>query len=536
MSSALSGPDPGSARGAFDDTVDKNLVDGLGAVVPTNAAALPPIEVDPLALKHSRQSLLAKMFGTKREPNRLDRYELLEELGRGGMGVVYKAHDPKLNRHVAIKLITKDDPRMRDRFRREAQAIAKVKHPNVIDIYDTDFDENERPYLTMEYVDGQTLKDWLHESSRDIYDIFKVFAAAGRGLEIVHNHGIVHHDFKPENVMIAKDGRVLVADFGLARATLTNADDETMPARADHADAFRVNITQTGALLGTLHYMAPELLDKTRGDIRTDQFAFCVSLYEALTGERFFQLRGKTQHEVYEEILHCQPKPLPRAKKVPRRVEAAIRKGLSLRPADRHASMKELTDLLERVSKRPERLRWFTWAAIVLVAILAFIGAFVVTRMIASNLESLGRATSMVEAVRMQAATQMAAPPPPVEPEPEPEPELEPEPLPEPKPHVPDIAEVDSSARPGTKPKRSKPKRVLVYLHAGDFDAAVFDFGPDGVRTVSKPGDIELPATKIDVKCREYDANKTPEWMTQTLDLRTGKRTIKCFEDGPSLH
>jgi serine/threonine protein kinase len=512
-------------------------VDAAPLDPPGGAAGLPRVEVDILAVNRQRQLLITKMFGGESKPTRLGRYVIHEELGRGGMGVVYKAHDPELNRHVAIKLITKDDAKMRDRFRREAQAIAKVKHPNVIDVYDTHVDENGRPFIVMEYVDGTNLKDWIQASPREISDIFKTFAAAGRGLAVVHDEGIVHHDFKPENVLIGKDGRVRVADFGLAKASdeMFNILDSN---RND--DAFKYDITQTGALLGTVPYMAPELLIRggARGNIRTDQFAFCVSLYEALAGERLFQ--GKDFPKLRDAILRCEVKPLPRAKKIPRRVEAAIRKGLSARPEDRHASMKELTNLLTQVSKRPKRRRWFASAAVVFTGVLAIVGAYVSIKAILDNSSTLtdlerGPGTIAHERWARRIKAEFEPPEQPVEgPEPVEDRSLPPVGSPEdkegPEPELPPT----EPEKP--KAKQPKPTIVEVKLHAGDFDSAMFDFGPQGERTVSTAETIELPRTKIEVKCREYDAGNPRGWMPQTLDLRTGKRTIKCLKEiGPRL-
>ncbi|MEO1367660.1 MAG: protein kinase, partial [Acidobacteriota bacterium] len=219
---------------------------------------------------------------------------VLDLLGRGGMGEVYGAYDPDLDRLVAVKLL---QPRGGDRggagrrrLMREAQALARLNHPNVITAYDVGA-VGDRVFLSMEYVEGETLHAWLGRSpSRR--EIVAAFVRAGRGLAAAHAAGLVHRDFKPGNVMVAKDGRVLVLDFGLARAR----DDAAAPVgegpvvdvgawspgSPPPSGVFEHPLTAAGAAPGTPAYMAPE---QARGEVATaasDQFSFCVALYRAL--------------------------------------------------------------------------------------------------------------------------------------------------------------------------------------------------------------------------------------------------------------
>ncbi|MCH9680691.1 MAG: serine/threonine-protein kinase, partial [Deltaproteobacteria bacterium] len=225
----------------------------------------------------------------------IGRYAIGEPLGAGGMGVVYRARDPRLERDVAVKVIRSDaasSERARARFVREARAMARVTHPNVVEVYDVGVADG-CPYLVMELVEGTTLAGWLAGGRRSESEILGRVLAAARGLIAAHDAGLIHRDFKPSNVLIGDDGRVLVSDFGLARSggeleagppTLSDPSD---PAVEPTSDA----ITETGMVLGSPVYMAPEQhLD--RGvpiDAGVDQYAFAVTLYEALTGKRPFQ-------------------------------------------------------------------------------------------------------------------------------------------------------------------------------------------------------------------------------------------------------
>jgi serine/threonine protein kinase len=212
--------------------------------------------------------------------SRIDRYIVLECLGRGGMGIVYSAYDPRLDRKIALKVLHDADvgDRRHKRLVREAQALAQLAHPNVIVVFDVG-SFGDRLFLTMEFVVGQTLRAWL-QSLRPWRDVRRVFVEAGRGLAAAHAAHVIHRDFKPENVLVGADGRARVADFGLARPVTGAAEDEA----TGHGAA--TTVTASGAVVGTPAYMSPEQKAGQPIDARSDQYSFCVTLFEALHGRR----------------------------------------------------------------------------------------------------------------------------------------------------------------------------------------------------------------------------------------------------------
>jgi eukaryotic-like serine/threonine-protein kinase len=237
---------------------------------------------------------------------RVDRYQILGPIGRGGMGEVYAAYHPDLDRRIALKIVYESSAgsaERRARLLREARTIARLSHPNVIAVYDAGT-FGERVYIAMEFVDGDTLDDWRRTAARSWREILDVFVATGRGLAAAHAAGIVHRDFKPQNVMVGKDGSVRVMDFGLARLLREDLLDtgsferEVRDAVAsDDQTATHATIrTGDGALLGTPAYMAPEQWRGEPSDARADQFSFCVALHEALYGARpaLAHLRGES--------------------------------------------------------------------------------------------------------------------------------------------------------------------------------------------------------------------------------------------------
>ncbi len=237
----------------------------------------------------------------------LGRYVILHRLGSGGMGIVYAAYDPELDRGIALKLLrpSAGDSAMaerRARLLREAQAMARINHPNVIAVHDVGT-VDERVFVAMELVEGVTLAAWLAERERPPGEIVAAFAQAGRGLAAAHSRGLVHRDFKPDNVLFGADGRVRVLDFGLAHAdaALPGSADSTFPpidaspARSVSSIPLAIGsgrlsdpITRESSLLGTPWYMSPEQLAQRRSDARSDQWSFCASLHEALYGEHPF--------------------------------------------------------------------------------------------------------------------------------------------------------------------------------------------------------------------------------------------------------
>jgi eukaryotic-like serine/threonine-protein kinase len=337
----------------------------------------------------------------------IGRYMVLGLVGRGGMGEVYAAYDPELDRKVAVKLLRVKAgngvslTEGRQRTLREAQAIARLSHPNVVVVFDVGtFDE--KVFIAMEYVDGNTVTFWLEQQPRTWQEILRIFIAAGRGLIAAHEKGLVHRDFKPDNVMVGKDGQVRVMDFGLARqipekpirehrprAGAPNRVDmkivgsETLPvdqgtlvlnqdlSGSDSGDMqssvsglFDARLTRTGAMMGTPAYMAPEQFFGKDTDARTDQFSFCVSLYEALYGERPFE--GKRLTELTANVVQGTVRDAPNGTKVPFWVRRILLRGLRSAAAERYPTMAELLDELGK-DPRAKRRKWMVGAAVALL-------------------------------------------------------------------------------------------------------------------------------------------------------------------------
>jgi serine/threonine protein kinase/tetratricopeptide (TPR) repeat protein len=287
----------------------------------------------------------------------LGRYVILDFIGAGAMGAVYSAFDPELDRRVALKLLPPrsgaDAAALRARFLAEARAMASISHPNVIAVHDVGL-HGELAFFAMELVLGDTLVGWLEAGRRRTTEIIDVFAAAGRGLAAAHAGGLVHRDFKPENVLVASDGRVRVIDFGLARFAAESFD--TRPPEVAEP-SWNPPTTQTGALIGTPAYMAPEQLAGGTSSAAADQFAFCVALFEALHGRRPFD--GDSV-DALAQAIRTAPVPVgPR--RVPRRLQRLLARGLSARPEDRWPSM---TDVIDELAARPFA-RWGPVAAVV---------------------------------------------------------------------------------------------------------------------------------------------------------------------------
>jgi tetratricopeptide (TPR) repeat protein len=277
----------------------------------------------------------------------IGRYLLLQVVGRGGMGVVYAAYDPELDRRIALKLLTASDaggPISRSRLVREAKALARVSHPNVVTVHDAGTIGDE-VFIAMEFIEGATVGRWLREKPRSWREVCGVFLQAGRGLAAAHEAGLVHRDFKPENVLIRSDGRVLVTDFGLARPPSGPTQSSAPP------EAAAVEITQPGAVAGTPAYMAPEQMRGAPVDARSDEFSFCVALHEALYGER--PRPGEPAPDSGDRFLSPRAD-LLRTRRVPRHIRHAVARGLRSDPRERFPSMSELLAVLGRDPRR----RW----------------------------------------------------------------------------------------------------------------------------------------------------------------------------------
>ncbi|HET7504301.1 MAG TPA: serine/threonine-protein kinase [Kofleriaceae bacterium] len=388
----------------------------------------------------------AHASGPLDELQRRGRYVLLGRLGSGGMGVVHAAYDPSLDRKVALKLLRPGeggnvDAVARGRLLREARALARLSHPNVVHVYEVGTIEDQQVYIAMEHVEGQTLLAWQKAARRPFRDVLARYRAAGRGLQAAHEAGLVHRDFKPENVVLGKDGRVVVLDFGLAVApeagasgaetaaaspasltsTTTEAPTERLlpggkdraahpaaPVAAgalDPADApasgaghdrsspdvpfgARPLDRYTVDILGTQPYMAPEQHVGHPIDARTDQYSFCVALYEGLYGERPFlegeppadevgatmaagEAPGETGRArpswlVMQKFLRRVQPPPPHSD-VPGWLRQVVLRGLSPEPGERWPSM---ADLLIELSRDPaaRRRRWMAAAGVAAIA------------------------------------------------------------------------------------------------------------------------------------------------------------------------
>ncbi len=315
-----------------------------------------------------------------RAGSHLGKYRLVRVLGEGGMGVVWAAHDPDLERAIAIKVLryAKASQDLRQRLLREARAMAKLKHPNVLTVYEVGT-VGDRDYIAMELVDGLTLDGWLALGPTE-EERWTAVLAAGRGLAAAHDAGVVHRDFKPHNVLRSREGRVLVTDFGLARGMLGEEESAALEATAAMSEAPRATdalldspLTQTGAMIGTPAYMAPEQYQGAPPDPRTDQFAFCVTAWQALTGERPF--KGTTLEEMRRSasggVAHLEAK-------LPRAVRAVLSRGLDRDAEKRWPSLDVLLDELERAGQQPARRRQRLFAAAALASIVAVIAGAVV--------------------------------------------------------------------------------------------------------------------------------------------------------------
>lgn len=324
-------------------------------------------------------SISQPVAGAIIEANRFGRFTVLEQAGAGAMGVVYAAYDPSLDRRVALKVLRgrATAGRRRDAVRREALALARVSHPNVVPIYEV-AEADGRLFLAMEYVDGEALDDWLADVQRPWTRIVEVFADLASGLAAAHAQGLVHRDFKPTNVLVGADERPRIIDFGLARA-VDGVEEliEDGPQTSGEFARLSVALSRTGRLKGTPAYMAPEQLDGEPPTAASDQFSFCVALFEALTGHPPFP------RDSLPLLRNAIAKgSLAEAGAVPKDVFAIVRRGLANDPAARWPSMTALGDalrgaLLERATlDRGTRARLTTIGVLVLFALGAFGGLF----------------------------------------------------------------------------------------------------------------------------------------------------------------
>ena len=305
-------------------------------------------------------------------------YRVQDVLGSGGMGVVYKALDAKFNRTVAIKFLsaTLADTEGRRRFLREAQTASSLNHPHILTVHDIG-EIDGRQYLVTEFVDGGTLRDWRTASERSWQEIADLMLGVADALAIAHEAGIVHRDLKPANILVSKSGYAKLADFGLAKV---RPSGDVGAAAADPSMA-----TRSGAILGTIGYMAPEQLVGGAADARSDIFAFGVVLHELLGGRRPFA--AANTFEELQRTVHGTPDPL--ADTVPRPLRDIVERAIQKLPQDRYPSMREMLADLRRVARPSavdrsttmpvggaERRGLFALAAVLIAAVVAGVGMY----------------------------------------------------------------------------------------------------------------------------------------------------------------
>jgi eukaryotic-like serine/threonine-protein kinase len=330
-----------------------------------------------LERRRVQEEVRGRLFAGRGRPVRIGRFVVLRRLGSGGMGVVYAARDEELERDVAVKLLqpTHDDEGSRQRLLQEARAMAKLSHPNVVAVHEVGEHEGQ-VFVAMELVRGETLRAWAQAQPRSWRQVLPVMLQVARGLAAAHEAGIVHRDVKPENALVAETRgglRVSLVDF------LPHSVSDVV--RADALEASSVQfeeelvVTKTGALIGTPAYMAPELWEGRAADARSDQFAFCVTLWEALYGERpRVGETGPQSGPNAAPITQDDRGPSQRGTKVPGWLRRVVERGLSVDPEQRWPSMEALLHALERGQTRARVRRGLGVAALLGLGVATFVG------------------------------------------------------------------------------------------------------------------------------------------------------------------
>src|SRR5882762_4757098 len=289
---------------------------------------LPAYEVAPGVIENRRGALIGRVIG---------HYEVIDLIGRGGMGEVYRARDARLNRPVAIKFVSSEhvNESARRRFQQEARMASALNHPHILTVHESGEFEGQQ-YLVTEFIDGGTVREWADNNKPDWRQVVDLLTGVADGLACAHEAGMLHRDIKPDNILVTKSGYAKLADFGLAKLT----QDEEL------AEAVTVSRTRPGVIIGTIAYMSPEQASGKPLDARSDIFAFGVVLYEMLSGRKPFE--GATELETLQLIIHGTPKPLRDA--LPVTVRAVVERALEKEPADRYQAMREMFVDLRRVT------------------------------------------------------------------------------------------------------------------------------------------------------------------------------------------
>jgi eukaryotic-like serine/threonine-protein kinase len=316
----------------------------------------------------------------------MGRYQIIEQLAVGGMGVVFRAHDPELSRPVAVKLVQQQSidiehlanvDEYERRLLREAQTLARLSHPNVVAAFDVGKFEGHL-FIAMELIDGVSVSEWLAQEPRSLAEILRVLVAAGRGLSEAHRVGVVHRDFKLSNVMVSAHGRVQVVDFGLAHTPSSDVDGRheesgyVLRRRVGEAHGSGSVHTRSGTVVGTPGYIAPEHFDGRPSDARSDQFSYAAAVFRALTGVSPYPAESLSAYR--RALLQRQRTAWPRF--VPRGVRRVVDRGLALEPDKRFRGLAELVDKLEQAAAPRHRRAALTAAGAAAAVALASLAVY----------------------------------------------------------------------------------------------------------------------------------------------------------------
>jgi serine/threonine protein kinase len=347
------GEEPGFRNEVGQATGDLAITRSLGH--DDQSLEHPPEILDDVAERALQQAIRAGLLDRRGDPARLGRFAILERIGAGAMGEVFAAYDEQLDRKVALKIVhpaAEACPTSQSRLLREARALARLSHPNVVTVFDSGL-EDGRVFIAMEFVRGRTLRAWLSETHRSWEEILEVFIAAGRGLQAMHELGLVHRDFKPSNVLIDERGRPRLIDFGLVGGLVggLEGDEGDAPRSADggagELGAHLDRLTRTGTVMGTPRYMSPEQFQGRAVSAASDQFSFCVCLFEALYERAPFA--GDSLDTLEAAVLDGRIEVPPTSEEIPAALGPVILQGLQRDPGARWPRMEDLLAVLGTV-------------------------------------------------------------------------------------------------------------------------------------------------------------------------------------------